>query len=301
MIGGYQSRLHSNLVNSSGLTPDPSTGPITDIEAKIDGRPTRILKHEIHSEDAKNTRVGGVKIEVPARNAVVSVIAKNQHGYSEPATFHSNWTGTPDWYKADLYVLAIGVDDPPRVNYAAKDAEDFVKALRAQQGGLYKQVNVRLLTSNKKNATKDDILDGLEWLQRATSDRDVAMIFLAGHGFNSQEGTYHFLPQGGDPGRYGRTCVDKDEFKKFLKNMGKKTILFLDTCHSGNIIPRVRTEDQQANVDKFANELASAEAGVIVFCSSTGNEPEVWDVEEAAKFFPRIPSVPFALQPLKMR
>ena len=249
-----------------------STGPIIEIEAKIDGRPAKVRRSEIHSEDATNTRVGEVEIEVPPQNGVVSLIAKNQNGYSEPATFSLKWTGTPDRYKADLYVLAIGVDDPPRVNYAGKDAEDFVNAAILQKGGLYKEVNVQLLTSKKGNAKKDDILDGLDWIRRETTNPDVAMIFLAGHGFNSPEGTYQFFPQDGDLGRYKRTCIDQDEFQKFLKNIGKKVILFLDTCHSGNIMPGVRAEDQQANVDKFANELASAEAGVIVFCSSTGRE-----------------------------
>jgi uncharacterized caspase-like protein len=47
---------------------------------------------------------------------------------------------------------------------------------------------------------------------------------------------------------------------------------FLDTCHSGQVLPGVRAETQQADVDKFASDLASAEAGVVVFCSSTGKQ-----------------------------
>ena len=52
----------------------------------------------------------------------------------------------------------------------------------------------------------------------------------------------------------------------------RPAVLFFDTCHSGNILRGVRADAQQADVDKFANELADAETGVIVFCSSTGKQ-----------------------------
>jgi len=51
-----------------------------------------------------------------------------------------------------------------------------------QEGGLYRQVDVRLLTDQQ--AIKDNIRDGLEWVQRQTTGRDVAMVFFAGRGVN---------------------------------------------------------------------------------------------------------------------
>lgn len=58
----------------------------------------------------------------------------------------------------------------------------FVAAMWLQEGGLYRQVDVRLLTDQQ--AIKDNIRDGLEWVQRQTTGRDVAMVFFAGHGVN---------------------------------------------------------------------------------------------------------------------
>ena len=253
-----------------------STGPITDIEARVDSRPAPVLSHFPHTDDDKHSMVGQITVEIPSRDAIVLLIARNQHGASEPATFFSNWAGTKDWFKPHLYVLAVGVSEykQERLNlrYGAKDAEDFINAIKSQEGGLYKKVTARLLVSTKETATKDKILDGLEWLERETTSRDVAMVFLAGHGLNDPKGRYHFLPQDGDPHRLRRTSIDDHEIKKFLSKIAGKTVLFFDTCHSGNILRDVRAGDQQADVDKFANELADAETGVIVFSSSTGKQ-----------------------------
>lgn len=43
-------------------------------------------------------------------------------------------------------------------------------------------------------ATNDRILDGLEWIQKETTNNDVAVIFIAGHGVNDNNGTYYFFP-----------------------------------------------------------------------------------------------------------
>jgi WD40 repeat protein len=261
-----------------------TTGPVTAVEARIDGRPATVLAAVTHAaEDNRARVVAEMTVEVPARDAVVSLIARNSHGASEPATFVSTWAGSADFFKPKLYVLAVGVSEYQQqglnLQYAAQDAEDFVKAIvRQEGGGLYQKVSSRLLVSNKEknNATKDDILDGLEWLERETTSRDVAMLFLAGHGVNDAEGNYQFLPQDGDPLRLRRTGIDTSEFKKFLANIAGKTVLFFDSCHSGNVIPGTRA-DQQADVAKAANELADAEAGVIVFSSSTGRQLSLED------------------------
>jgi len=258
---------------------ESSTGPITDVEARVDGRPARVLKHELEpGQGERNLRMGNLTIEVPARNAQVQLIAKNKHGSSEPANFYSNWEGAPDWYKPNLYVLAVGVSRYAQshlnLKYAHKDAQDFVRVLKAQEGGLYRKVTVRLLVSmdQVQDATRDKILDGLEWLMRETTSRDVAMVFLSGHGTNDAEDTYHFLPRDADPSRLRRTCVDKDDFRKYLRAIPGKTVFFFDSCRSGNVEVGVRKRSLPQDVNKFANELADAESGVVVFSSSTGRE-----------------------------
>ena len=47
-------------------------------------------------------------------------------------------------------------------------------------------------------STRDEVLDGLEWIHKETTSKDVAMVFLAGHGVNHQNG-----PMGGARESYG--------------------------------------------------------------------------------------------------
>ena len=72
----------------------------------------------------------------------------------------------------------------------SKDAKDFANVWGKQKGKLYSDVVVKTLTD--KEATKDDILDGLDWIQKETTSKDVAMVFIAGHGVNDEGGNFYF-------------------------------------------------------------------------------------------------------------
>jgi uncharacterized caspase-like protein len=188
------------------------------------------------------------------------------------------WTGAGTQPKLTLYVLAIGVSTykDPKVNlhFAAKDAEDFVALAKAQKGGLYEKV---ILPSGHESlrdadATRDAILDGLDWIIHAVTDtNDVAMVFLAGHGMKTPDQHYRFLPYDYDDNHKERTTISDSELKDYLTKIGGKKIFFFDTCYAGAVMG-TRATDVQPDVDKFANELKAAENGIIVFTSSSGNE-----------------------------
>ena len=78
------------------------------------------------------------------------------------------------------------------MKFAAKDAEDFVKAIGAQQGVMYEPVSVKLLTDER--ATREGILDELDWLRREMTNYDVAMVFFSGHGVQGEDKRYRFTP-----------------------------------------------------------------------------------------------------------
>ena len=94
--------------------------------------------------------------------------------------------------KPKLYVLAVGVSnyaDPKlKLAFAAKDASDFAAALGRQKGGLYRDVVVKLLTDERD--TKEEVLDGLDWIRKETTSKDVAMVLFAGHGVNTRTGAF---------------------------------------------------------------------------------------------------------------
>jgi len=171
-------------------------------------------------------------------------------------------------------VLAVGVSQYANPNYslefAAKDARDFAAAMSSQKGLLYRDVIVKILAD--ADATKDEILDGLDWIRKETTSKDVAMVFFAGHGINDQNGAYYFLPHNTDVQRLLRTGVPFTDIKTTVQSLAGKTLFFIDTCHSGNVLGDTRRRDLASDLNGVVNELASAENGAVVFAASTGNQ-----------------------------
>ena len=187
------SPVFANVVNLEYNITSPNNEPVTDLKVLIDGRPSP----ENRGIRPSGTR-GKIAVSVPNRNCRVSLLAKNRFGSSETATIDLQWKGQLelDLYKPNLYILAIGVSDYKDskydLTYAAKDATDFVATMKKQEGKLYKKVIPKLLTDDAAN--RIDILKGLEWLNRETTQHDVAMLFFAGHGMENSQGTFYFLP-----------------------------------------------------------------------------------------------------------
>ncbi|HEY7493310.1 MAG TPA: hypothetical protein VIH59_19630 [Candidatus Tectomicrobia bacterium] len=93
---------------------ESDVGPITATEVRVNGRPAQEQQHvkePFLSAPQTHGVMGQVTVLVPPENATVDIIARNQHGTSDPATFVSTWTGGHDWAKPTLYVLAVGVSN----------------------------------------------------------------------------------------------------------------------------------------------------------------------------------------------
>jgi hypothetical protein len=212
-------------------------------------------------------------VTIPERDCEISVIAENRNGASEPATIRLHWLGKEQFViQPKLYILAIGISaypDPFALHKAARDASDFVNTMERQKGRLYRDVEVRLLTDGV--ATRDGILDGLEWIEHSTTQHDVAMVFLSGHGDDDAHGTYYFMPVDFDAERLKRTALEFSQIKETVQNLAGKVLVFVDTCHAGNLMG-ARTRGGMADINAVVNELASAENGAVVFAASTGKQ-----------------------------
>jgi uncharacterized caspase-like protein len=226
-------------------------------------------------EIQKDQGIQTTRVPIPEKDAEISIIAENRNAASEPATVTLKWRGKvkEDEFiiKPKLYILAIGVnkyeDKNLTLQFAAKDAKDFAESLLKEKGGLYRDVVVKVLTDEK--ATKDEIIDGFEWISKETTSNDVAMVFLAGHGVNDSGGVYYFLPANANLERLRRTGVPFTEMRNTVTSLAGKTILFIDTCHAGNVMG---SRAVAPDITGIVNELASAENGAVVFASSTGKQ-----------------------------
>jgi len=261
----------------------PSGEPVTGVKALVDGRPVSVARDlRVTAKPQAESDVQELRVTIPERDAEIAILAENRYSTSVPAVVRVAWAGArpgqPEAFviQPKLYILAIGVSQYQNKNFTlgfpAKDAQDFVSVLHSQKGRLYRDVTAKILTDGE--ATKDDILDGLDWLRKETTSKDVAMLFLAGHGVNDTNGIYYFLPTNANPDKLLRTGVVFSDIKNTLASIAGKTLFFVDTCHSGNIMGARRGV---ADINAVVNELASAENGAVVFASSTGKQYSLED------------------------
>jgi len=256
-------------------SPEAPTG----LKVLVEGRPVAV---EGIGKTSKES--GELPIPIPSRDCEVSVIAENRHAASEPATIRLRWKGTASKdefeIKPKLYVLAVGVstyqDADLRLDLAAKDALEFGAAWNDQRGRLYSGVEVRTLTDAQ--ATKGNILDGLEWVQRQMTAHDVAVMFFAGHGINDSTGVFYFLPVDADLEKLKRTGISQSDITSTVANIAGKVLVFMDACHSGNLTGKLKRRGVVV-VTSVINELASAENGAVVFSSATGRQYALENVE----------------------
>ena len=253
----------------------PSGEPVTNVKALVDGRPTgaRAL-----SVVATSDAIREIPVIVPEGDSTISIIAENRLNASVPATVRLKLRGARSNSGAvvitpKLYVLAVGVskyaNEKFNLNFSEKDARDFAATMLAQKGFLYRDVIVKSLLNEQ--ATKDEILDGLDWIRKETTSNDVAMIFFSGHGVNDQNNYYYFCPHNVDPERLLRTGVAFTDIKNTVSAIAGKALFFVDTCHSGNSIGMAGRRGG-LDINIVINELSSAQNGAVVFSASTGSE-----------------------------
>lgn len=264
-------------------TRSPDDAPVTGLRVRVNGLAVTL-------PDARNltvTATGGsaagtreITLPIPPQDSEIQLFAENKNGVSTPATLRVTWAGKKvaveedSRFKPKLYVLAVGVSKYKNPDYnlglAAKDATDFAAVFQKQDGKLYGKVTVHLLTDDK--ASKESVIEGLEWLKSQVTSRDVGVMFVAGHGMNDNTGKYFFLPHNANPDKLMSTGVAQTDIKDTLNSLAGKAVFFVDTCHAGNALGSGKTRAIGGSTDAFVNELASAENGVIVFSSSTGRQ-----------------------------
>ena len=272
--------VSSSLISISFSINTPSDAPAKDIKVLVNGRPVHI-EGEI-KKDASGAQK--IDVKIPKEDCTITLLAENANGTSPEANLLLKWKPLeiedmkdPVVSKPNLYILAIGISDYNKPEYklglAAKDAGDFSAAMTKQKGGLYKEIDIKTLT--EKEATKVNIIDGLQWIQDKTTKNDMAMIFFAGHGKNDKNGFYYMLPVDADKDRLRSTCIDFIEVKKTQSTIEGKVIIFIDACHSGGLAGEAETD-----INGLINLLTSniKGAGTITFSSSTSKELSFEDI-----------------------
>lgn len=269
---GYQVRSDTRQISIRFRVTSAPDAPVTQVRTLLASGSSaqRNLAVGVRPQDNGEREV---TLEIPPEDTDIRLIAENRFGASVPTVIRVNYTGPkPGSGQGDLYVLAAGVSryDNPDYNLglAAKDARDFVDTLRKQRGAQYGEVHVRQLLD--KDASRPALEAGLEWLRQSMKPRDTAIVFLAGHGFNDGP-TYYFMTRDANLQNLSQTALPFTSLRSTLTSLQGRVMLFVDTCHSGNVIGRMATR-QARDSTSAVNEMASSENGLVVFASSTGGQ-----------------------------
>jgi hypothetical protein len=259
----------------------PSGKPVREVRVLIDGRPApnaRGLGRNEAGQQPNETRAQIAVALPPGQSVEVALLAETDTRVSEPARVRLNrpTAVAAPAPRPTLYALVIGVgeyaDPALHLDYAGKDARDLAQLLQSNPRGLYREAQVKLLAD--ADATRDNVLDGLDWLRKQTTADDVALLFMAGHGTGDASGRFYFLPVKADVQHLRSSAVAGSEVKDALAATPGRVVAFIDTCHSVNVLGG-NFRALPPDINHLASELAAAESGLIVFASSTGSELSV--------------------------
>ena len=198
----------------------------------------------------------------------IEVVAFN--GYSESRSHVEVTWNTPAGYRPalpNMWILAVGVnkynDSGIRdLNFCVADAKGVIASLKAQEGIRYAKVNSLLIGEGETlTPTADTIRQNLKFLDQA-GDRDVILLFLAGHGLSDNAGKFLFLAQdtrlNADKTVNEATAITDGDIVSVLDRTGN-LLVFIDACYSGGV-----------DSDRLVRTLMDANA--FVFTSSRGIE-----------------------------
>jgi hypothetical protein len=210
-----------------------------------------------------------VEVALEDGENVIAIRAKNRFALSDAIVVTVNKTSTrANIYKPTLYLVSIGVseyqDSLYNLESAHKDATSISAMFAKQEGKIYKSVVAKTLIND--DATSDNILDALDWLEQETTQRDVAIVFVSGHGVNDEKNNYYFLSHDSNSKKLRRTAVKWNEIKETIETLPSKRILLMDTCHSGNVMGSSRRKD----VTSAIKSIVESGTGSIVMTASTG-------------------------------
>ena len=169
----------------------------------------------------------------------------------------------------DCFVLSVGVDNYTHVDKLkgdVNDARNTAAAFTAQQGKLFGKVWTHTLVDGE--ATRGNIVNRVQAINKAGKAGDYVVLFMSGHGGILKEtGHWYFCPCDFHPQNVTRTAITDRQLLEtadaFVRK-GKKVLIIIDACHCGQL----RTAAQPY----FAKYRDPNGGGLIVMVSSSADQ-----------------------------
>ena len=181
------------------------------------------------------------------------------------------------------WAVIIGISEysNPRIknlSYADRDARDFAEFLKSTAGGGFEPERMKILLN--KEATLQNIKQALYNFLRQTVDKDLVVIYFAGHGAPepTNPSNNYLLTYDTDPNSLETSAFPMWDVNTALTRYipSKRVVVFSDACHSGGISSDIATRGVSLTetnlINQYLADLSKSKEGTIVFTASQAGE-----------------------------
>ncbi|MDQ7826992.1 MAG: ankyrin repeat domain-containing protein [Candidatus Eremiobacteraeota bacterium] len=251
---------------------------IRDLVVLINGRPAGTFA--INESSAAEARELTAEIRLqPGLNRIEALAVSTDEVRSLPETVVIHYLYPFAVPSKKLFLLAVGISDYGDSNLnlecAARDAREIEAFFRRMKGLAFESVKSLALTDSQ--AKDHAILKALKEIGRESTERDLIVLFLAGHGVLDEQERFFFLCHGGRREGLPADGLVWGDFQKILMDLKAKHVLLIaDVCHSASLFG--------ADAGLAPHEsLAEGMVGVTVFAACRA--------DESSREFPRLGGV----------
>ena len=148
----------------------------------------------------------------------------------------------------NAFALIIGVDFKQATTKVIKDDKAIHRILSNEELCGYKKENIKLLVDNK--ATKDNIMEALDFFITNTNENSSFLVYYSGHGdIDTHTNDSYIIP-------FGECTRENVIFGKILREKlsqmkSKRMIILFDCCHSASFFD----EKDETITQNFSNKL----------------------------------------------
>ncbi len=163
-----------------------------------------------------------------------------------------------------IWAVIVGVSSyahMPSLKYTDDDAYQIYAFLKSPEGGALPNAQIRLLID--ENATRQNILAGMNDVLLKADENDVVLMYYSGHGLPGM-----FLPIDFDG--YSNNLSHSEVLEVFKNSKAKHKLCIADACHSGSLLASRSPFNQQ--LEEFYQEYDNTEGGTALIMSSKSEE-----------------------------
>ncbi len=241
--------------------------PVNNLILLVDGRPFREVEKQKVARPEKGEMSISWTVNLPPGKHTIHALADN--GMSQGISAPISVLQAGEVRKPNLYVFAVGVNEYPgplKLNFATTDARAISSTFQRKSTSIFEKIEVKTITD--RQATKTEMLKGLDWLASKMTAQDVGIFYFSGHGGQDEDGQFFLVPVDVNLKQANVSCLLGDVVKTKLANMPGKLVAIFDACHSGSAADSM----QSAGAGDLMRELVSDDCGIVVICSSMGDE-----------------------------